>query len=856
MENKTQGMELKSVILGGMLHDIGKLIQRSQQDYYHDHSEIGYNFITDEQIDLPGKVEIADCIRFHHRKNLSTGDIERDNIAHIICEADNIASGTDRRKIREMIEGGGAKFDKESPMQSIFDRLTPDTKNGKNRHGYYLRTLEENQPFNYPIYLEESYIRAIKSEYQKAEQTLEQNLRKCWSKLNTRRANSVLQILESTCSFIPSSTNTSEIPDISLYDHLKLTSAIGSCLYLYIRNRMKSNDFEGWCTSKNRDVKFFLLVSADISGIQDFIYTVSSKGALKSLRARSFYLDLLLEHIADEILEEISLSRANLLYTGGGHFYMLLPNTEKAKELLYQAKTRVNKWFLKKFGISLYLAIASIECSPSELIDKNRQGFVSELFNNLSIQLSRDKLKRYPEDQLGLILEKNGIYGRSTNKLRECASCRISGVELQEVTDDDGNTENICEMCRNFRLAGKNLLDEQTALPIIKEKPQEKLWLELPSIDESPRYLIFRKLESVERDPGEFHRIYTKNRWMAGLGLSTNLWVCDYSEKSEKQDELITFEELEKKADGIRRLAVMRADVDSLGAVFTRGFKLEHGSLSRYATLSRQLSLFFKHYINNVCKGDISGEGGIKPKNFYLNPGRSEEYKRKGKALSIVYSGGDDVFVVGAWNEVIEFAIDLRNAFRLFTCNKLTFSAGIGFFNHSFPVYQMANLTGKLEEEAKKHSGETKDAIALFGIDRRIRDEKREIKRVGHIYKWDVFEKQVYPKVKFFLDNFTITDDRRNKLVISRAFLYRLLSLLEDGYGNSDINLGRLAYTLARLEKHDRDEEEMIRFKALKETIYEWASDKQHRMQLITAINILIYMFRENDKNNEKGGEK
>ena len=80
--------------------------------------------------------------------------------------------------------------------------------------------------------------------------------------------------------------------------------------------------------------------------------------------------------------------------------------------------------------------------------------------------------------------------------------------------------------------------------------------------------------------------------------------------------------------------------------------------LSRYATLSRQLSLFFKHYINNVCKGDISGEGGIKPKNFYLNPGRSEEYKRKGKALSIVYSGGDDVFVVGAWNEVIEFAID------------------------------------------------------------------------------------------------------------------------------------------------------------------------------------------------------
>ena len=34
--------------------------------------------------------------------------------------------------------------------------------------------------------------------------------------------------------------------------------------------------------------------TADISGIQSFIYDISSKAALKGLRARSFYLELIL----------------------------------------------------------------------------------------------------------------------------------------------------------------------------------------------------------------------------------------------------------------------------------------------------------------------------------------------------------------------------------------------------------------------------------------------------------------------------------------------------------------------------------------------------------------------------------
>jgi CRISPR-associated protein Csm1 len=59
------------------------------------------------------------------------------------------------------------------------------------------------------------------------------------------------------------------------------------------------------------------MFSCDISGIQKFIYTISSKGALKGLRSRSFYLEMLLQHVIDCLLDKCGLSRANLIYSGG-----------------------------------------------------------------------------------------------------------------------------------------------------------------------------------------------------------------------------------------------------------------------------------------------------------------------------------------------------------------------------------------------------------------------------------------------------------------------------------------------------------------------------------------------------------
>ena len=63
-----------------------------------------------------------------------------------------------------------------------------------------------------------------------------------------------------------------------------------------------------------------------------------------------------MEHYADELLSLCGVGRANLLYTGGGHCYMLLPNTAEVRTAIERWNRRFNDWLSEQFGISLFLA--------------------------------------------------------------------------------------------------------------------------------------------------------------------------------------------------------------------------------------------------------------------------------------------------------------------------------------------------------------------------------------------------------------------------------------------------------------------------------------------------------------------
>ena len=190
---------------------------------------------------------------------------------------------------------------------------------------------------------------------------------------------------------------------------------------------------------------------------------------------------------------------------------------------------------------------------------------------------------------------------------------------------------------------------------------------------------------------------------------------------------------------------MLRADVDNLGQAFVSGFdNPENGNryvtLSRTATLSRHLSLFFKLHINQILR-----EGS-----FSING--KEAHSRN---ATICYSGGDDLFLVGAWNEIVELAVDIREKFKRYTQGTLTISAGIGMYEASYPISVIADEVAKLEEKAKELPG--KDAVTVFGTGEST-------------WHWEDFTQRVIQeKYKVIYDFFAVSEERGTN------FLYQIL---------------------------------------------------------------------------------
>jgi CRISPR-associated protein Csm1 len=765
------------VILSALLHDIGKLVMRAE-GFNQNHSLTGVEYLKRFNNELFNDKSILDSIKYHHAKQLAYANLDNDSIAYIIYEADNIASGTDRREDvdKEEVEYKSKwdKFDKNQCLKPVFNLI-------KNRTDYVfcLRDLKNESP-NYPT----NDVIAPKEKYIDLRNWLDKNIS------NIKNANSLLQLLESTMTFVPSSTNVTEIVDVSLYAHSKLTGAIASCMYEYfVANGVK--DFKDKCfnsskIAKNRKDNYYKLVSFDLSGIQNFIYTIASKDALKSLRARSFYLEFLMEHIQDELLEKLQLSRANILYSGGGHCYLLLPNTNKSNNVLVDLSQKVNDWFFEQFSTELYLAYAEVECSSDDLINSRT------IFKELSKKLSKSKLQRYTEKQL----EKIFTLDKNSEDERECDICKKSGI-----LDD----ENICEFCNSLISLGGYLVKEKDFMIVVSNEKRE-FSIELPSLSGEKKYFNVETNKKIASE--ESKRYYAINEFSSGDYYATNIWMGDYC-KHKQDGKAYCFDDYSKQTDGIKRIAVLRADVDNLGSTFTNGFG-EYSTISRYATLSMTLNLFFKHYINYIAKD---------------------------KNIAIVYSGGDDVFVVGGWSDVLRFGKELRNAFYKYSCGKMTLSAGIGMFSSKYPISKMAELTETLEDFAKANNNNTKDSIALFG-ENRTRKEK-DAKPEQFVFTWEEFDEilelQKYIEDRCYFDEADIVSD---KVFFSTALIYRIMTLINS---SDEINIARFAYTLARMESKSCENA----FMELKKKLYNAYEDETKRKKLLVALNLIVYKNRE-----------
>jgi len=518
-------------------------------------------------------------------------------------------------------------------LQSIFNIL-----NGNNGNKHYLpHSIEPNRSINYPT--DEVAV----CDYE----LLAKRLNDCLSKfeLTDNGLNSVLEQMEEELTYIP---GTMDDPDISLFDQAKLCAAIASCLPESVEDNIDNMVSD----------ELFLLYSMDFSGIQDFIYTIASKGALKTLRAKSFYLEILMENIIDELLTELGLSRINLIYSGGGHCYLILPNTEGIIEIAENYNRQVNDWLLETFDISLYVGHGFAPCSGNSLRNVPEGSYV-EIFRTVSRMISDRKANRYSAEQLIRINNRS-----KEDYSRECKVChRI----------DKLNSENECTICSAIKNFSNNILN-QSFFSIVR---QDNRGLPLPG-----------GMSIVADDAIGINsavRVYRKRHVEDKSHHSIGLWVADYASQRTTLEEMASDA---KDIGRIERIGVLRADVDNLGTAFGSGFKeVSGGNIMRTAALSRQLSLLFKCHINKIL-GD------------------------KNRNATICYSGGDDLFIVGEWYSVIELALDISNCFEQYTENTLTLSAGIGIYDSKYPISRIAYETAEMEDLSKHLDG--KNAITFF----------------------------------------------------------------------------------------------------------------------------------------------
>lgn len=342
-----------------------------------------------------------------------------------------------------------------------------------------------------------------------------------------------------------------------------------------------------------------LFVGGDLSGIQKFIYNISSKKAAVSLRGRSAYVSDYMDKVYKNLVEQMD--NVNDIYHSGGKFYFITDDTEKNRNIIARISKEKNKNLWEK-----HYGILSINIAFVPFEEKNPEGnkeIIGTLFGKITQEFNKLKQKKFKD----LLLEDYDSFFKIQKTDANLSVCDVTGIESSHLVSID---------------------KELHVLPSVKEQ--------------------IEKGEELKKNE-KF-----KN-------------FSDYTENS--------------------YFGVLRMDVDGLGERFANGFD----SWQKYSEFSERLQYFFENKIKD-----------------FLDK----------KYVGLMYAGGDDIFAVGRWDKVIEFAEKVHSEVdKEFAKENIHISGGIVIGDDKFPIAKYAELSAEAEEKAKKHEKDgilKKNAFTLF----------------------------------------------------------------------------------------------------------------------------------------------
>lgn len=729
----------EKIYLAALLHDIGKFYQRADVSFANkifnenvhniiayicppnEYGGFGYQHsvwtlqfleevsskiqqisgLKDNLYEASNADSIFQLAAYHHKPSTE--------LQALISLADWWSAGIDRRESNLEKEEGeqnginwGKQRYKQIPLYSVFNKINK----GNFQYAFGLKPLSIDEKEFFPSEIKKASDGNSQAKYAELWKSFKEEFDKLPTDSFEGFAESLMFLLKKYTWCIPS--NTTDMANVSLFDHLKTTAAFADSLYVYKQEKPDDFVFDNNRLTLKEGAKPVILLGGDLSGIQKFIYNIASRKAAVSLKGRSFYLQLLIDSIIQRIIShpDIEATLAHVVYSSGGKFYMILPNTTKVLKAIDELKNDIEADIWKQHNGQLivnidYVPFAyNVKYKGLDFDDKTNQA-IGDLWRTLADKLTFQKNQKFKNV---LLNEYENLFNPQDID-EEAKVCAVTGIEGNCVAIENGEETYVLPIVKEQAELGKTLKDADYILTH-KSNNENKYVRNRVKCDilcSGVHNYLFDQLELTD-DDADFRKITSADVCRVKMINNTNFLSaqlkgnkCSYGfhfyggnkqAKSSNGDNK-TFEELAKDS----YLGILRMDVDNLGSIFIKGLPDEDKSFAAYSTLSFMLDCFFSGFLNTIRE--------------------NENFKDD---VNILYSGGDDVFAVGKWDNLIEFAEVIRENFRKFVGrDDISISGGIAIVDDKFPIAKAAEMAGEAEDAAKKYKDSAKNAFNMFG---------------------------------------------------------------------------------------------------------------------------------------------
>lgn len=479
-----------------------------------------------------------------------------------------------------------------------------------------------------------------------------------------------------------------------------------------------------------------LFVGGDLSGIQKFLYNISSKKASVSLKGRSYYIRKYMEDVCENIKNAADANGAThtkVIYCSGGKFYLITENSPQVTQAIDECAMQSKQALWNEHKGQLGLSISHVAFKENSDGSVDCQGLTQQkpgmLWKVVNADFARQKQQKFKEQ-----LIKN--YRQFFNPIPVGGKpkvCAVTGIESSDCIKMDD--------------------EDYYVLPVVLQQ--------------------IRKGEELRRN-----------------------------------EHFKTFEDY---ADNTY-LGILRMDVDGLGKRLADGF----ASIHDYEEFSGRLVSFF--------------EDGVK---------KMQQEPEFREHLNIIYAGGDDLFIVGRWDKLIDFAerIHHETATR-FSDEGLSISGGIAVVKSKYPIAKAAEMAGMAEEAAKQFRNGEKNAFHLLG------------KTISWDKEFD-YVKSLKQQFVELIDNYGISKGLLHKLMLYSSLAEQNKIRRAEGQNEDFSYVWHISYYLTRYMNRYKNNKVVYDFcRSLRDNELDYK--KGRNLELIALAARWAELIEKDNTNNKK----